>query len=429
MSRPTAWLTWSLCALSLTFVIVWALFRFLNSPTPTGVDQTSLSLEVWGLLVFMLFTTIGTLVASRQPKNTICWIFCATGLFSTSSVASAQYAIYALLSSPGSFPGGGTAAWLEAFLGGPIIIALFALLLLLFPDGRPLSRRWRAALWLDLIVAAVLLFVGSFKPGPMETSSLRVANPFGIEEIGALVNVLLYVGVYLALALTVLGVVSLMVRFRRSGAQERQQIKWFAFAGAIMCAVLATGPLLWSLSPSSPAVSLIWPVLFFSAVSTIPVATGIAILRYRLYDIDRIINRTLVYGALTATLALVYFGGIATTEAIFRALTGQEQQPQLAIVVSTLVISALFNPLRRRIQAFIDRRFYRRKYDARKTLEAFSAKLRDETGLEALSDDLVGVVRETMQPSHISLWLHPDPDLRDKKHQRAAVRESGHDEK
>jgi hypothetical protein len=326
MSRPTAWLTWSLCALSLTFVIVWALFRFLNSPTPTGVDQTSLSLEVWGLLVFMLFTTIGTLVASRQPKNTICWIFCAMGLFSTSSVASAQYAIYALVSSPGSLPGGGTAAWLEAFLGEPIIIALFALLLLLFPDGRPPSHRWRAALWLDLI-AAVLLFVGSFKPGPMETSSLRVANPFGIEEIGALLNVLQYVGVYLALALTVLGVVSLMVRFRRSGAQERQQIKWFAFAGAIMCAVLATGPLLWSLSPSSPSITLIWPVLFFSAVSTIPVATGIAILRYRLYDIDRIINRTLVYGALTATLALVYFGGIATTEAIFRALTGQEQQP------------------------------------------------------------------------------------------------------
>jgi hypothetical protein len=428
MSRPTAWLTWSLCALSLTFDIVWALFRFPNSPTPTGVDQTSLSLEVWGLLVFMLFTTIGTLVASRQPKNTICWIFCAMGLFSTSSVASAQYAIYALVSSPGSLPGGGTAAWLEAFLGEPIIIALFALLLLLFPDGRPPSHRWRAALWLDLI-AAVLLFVGSFKPGPMETSSLRVANPFGIEEIGALLNVLQYVGVYLALALTVLGVVSLMVRFRRSGAQERQQIKWFAFAGAIMCAVLATGPLLWSLSPSSPSITLIWPVLFFSAVSTIPVATGIAILRYRLYDIDRIINRTLVYGALTATLALVYFGGIATTEAIFRALTGQEQQPQLAIVVSTLVIAALFNPLRRRIQAFIDRRFYRRKYDAKKTLEAFSAKLRDETGLEALSDDLVGVVRETIQPSHISLWLHPDPDLRDKKHQRAAVRESGHDEK
>ena len=425
MKRPTGWLAWSLCALSSTFVIVWALFRNLNSPSPTGVDQAPLPVEVWGLLVFVLFTTIGALVASRQPKNTIGWIFCAMGLITTSSVASGQYAIYALVSSPGSLPWGGTAAWLEAFLGGPIIIALFALLLLLFPDGRPPSHRWRAALWLDLIVA-VLLFVGSFKPGPMETSSLDVANPFGIEKIGALLNALLYVGVYLALALTVLGVVSLMVRMRRSRAEERQQIKWFAFAGAIMCAVLATGPLLWSLSRSSPGVTLIWPLLFISAVSTIPVATGIAILRYRLYDIDVLINRTLVYGALTATLALVYFGGIATTQAIFRALTGQEQQPQLAIVVSTLVISALFNPLRRRIQSFIDRRFYRSKYDTRKTLEAFSAKLRDETDLDALSDDLVGVVRLTMQPAHVSLWLHPDSALKDEK-MRAAIRESGHD--
>jgi hypothetical protein len=130
--------------------------------------------------------------------------------------------------------------------------------------------------------------------------------------------------------------------------------------------------------------------------------------RYRLYDIDILINRTLVYGALSATLALIYFGGVATTQAIFRALTGQQEQPQLAIVISTLLIAALFNPLRRRIQRFIDKRFYRRKYDARKTLEAFSAKLRDETDLDALSDDLVGVVKETMQPSRISLWQRPD---------------------
>ena len=142
---------------------------------------------------------------------------------------------------------------------------------------------------------------------------------------------------------------------------------------------------------------------------------GIAIFRYRLYEIDILINRTLVYGLLTLTLALIYLGGVATTQAIFRAITGQEQQPQLAIVVSTLVIAALFNPLRRRIQAFIDRRFYRRKYDAAKTLEAFSAKLREETDLDALSDDLVEVVRETMQPSHVSLWLRPDTASRAKQ--------------
>jgi hypothetical protein len=149
-------------------------------------------------------------------------------------------------------------------------------------------------------------------------------------------------------------------------------------------------------------------VIFIPALIGFPISIGIAIVRYRLYDIDILINRTLVYGALSATLALIYFGGVATTQAIFRALTGQQEQPQLAIVISTLLIAALFNPLRRRIQRFIDRRFYRRKYDARKTLEAFSAKLRDETDLDALSDDLVGVVKETMQPSHISLWQRPD---------------------
>ncbi len=150
-------------------------------------------------------------------------------------------------------------------------------------------------------------------------------------------------------------------------------------------------------------------------IVSIPEATGIAILRYRLYDIDRIINRTLVYGLLTVMLALIYFGGVATSEAIFRALTGQEQQPQIAVVVSTLVIAALFTPLRRRIQRFIDRRFFRRKYDARKTLEAFSAKLRNETNLDALSDDLVRVVRDTMQPAHVSLWLRPDTASKGKR--------------
>jgi hypothetical protein len=156
-----------------------------------------------------------------------------------------------------------------------------------------------------------------------------------------------------------------------------------------------------------------------------PVFTYIAILKYRLYDIDVAINRTLVYGSLSAFLATVYFGGVGTTEAIIRALTGQDRQPQLAVVVSTLVIAALFNPLRKSIQSFIDRRFYRRKYDAAKTLEAFSAKLRDETDLDALSHDLIEVVRETIQPEHVSLWLHPDPVLNDKK--RVAVLESEHD--
>jgi len=183
---------------------------------------------------------------------------------------------------------------------------------------------------------------------------------------------------------------------------ERQQIKWLAFAALAIPVWFLTN------APIEAAAPGLFSVVDSLAFTMIPVAIGIAILRYRLYDIDVVINRTLVYGSLTLMLALVYFGSVTATQAVFTALTGQEEQPQLAIVVSTLVIAALFNPLRHRIQSFIDRRFYRRKYDAAKTLESFSAKLRDETNLNALSDDLVGVVRETMQPAHVSLWLRPD---------------------
>jgi hypothetical protein len=199
-------------------------------------------------------------------------------------------------------------------------------------------------------------------------------------------------------------VASLMVRFRRSRGQERQQMKWLTYTATTLTAMLLVDIPLPHDTVWYPLVDSLIGLVF----AGMPVAVGIAVLRYRLYDIDVIINRTLVYGTLTATLVSVYFGGVATTQAIFRTLTGQQEQPQLAIVVSTLVIAALFNPLRRRIQSFIDRRFYRRKYDAAKTLEAFSAKLRDETDLDALSDNLVGVVRETMQPAHVSLWLRPE---------------------
>ncbi len=190
------------------------------------------------------------------------------------------------------------------------------------------------------------------------------------------------------------------------GGDERQQIKWFASAAALslvwifMFAFVVGQSILGGLPEAIVALSSLL------VIPSIPIATGIAILRYRLYDIDRIINRTLVYGSLTAMLVVLYFGGIVVLQRMFVLLTGQ--QSTLAVVASTLLIAALFTPLRRRIQSFIDRRFYRRKYDARKTLEAFSAKLRDEANLDALSDDLVGVVRETMQPAHVSVWLRPD---------------------
>jgi hypothetical protein len=232
-----------------------------------------------------------------------------------------------------------------------------------------------------------------------EAPGYEIDNPIGIEGLGYVEDLpvfgvltgLLFFGIIGAAA-------SVVVRFLRSRGIERQQMKWFVYAVVPMLLIPTDGFLPGIISSVALSVVLIG----------LPTAIGIAVLRYRLYEIDIIINRTLVYGSLTALLVAVYFGGVAATQAIFRALTGQEQQSQLAVVVSTLAIAALFNPLRRRIQAFIDRRFYRRRYDAGKTLEAFSAKLRDETDLDALNVELVGVVRETMQPEHVSLWLRSD---------------------
>ena len=285
------------------------------------------------------------------------------------------------------------------------MISLLALVFLLFPNGRPPSPRWNPLVWVNLMAIA-LIFAWNFKPGPIENAGLpSVENPFGITGAGALFEILGTAGFFLALVGAVVGAISLIVRLRRSRGDERQQLKWFVFAGTIFCAVFATGPVLWSLPPS-PETTWIWPMLFLLGVGAIPVATGIAILRYRLYDIDVIINRALVYGPLTATLALVYISSVVSLQYALRVLTGQEST--LAVVASTLAIAALFSPLRRRVQGFVDRRFYRRKYDAAKTLAAFNARLRDETELDTLSGEVVGVVRETMQPAHISLWLRPD---------------------
>jgi hypothetical protein len=275
-------------------------------------------------------------------------------------------------------------------------------LALLFPDGRLPSARWRAVAWVFAVVVVGGVALVALSPGPLSGFE-PIGNPFGLEgapNFTALVEALVY-------TLTLVAVGSVFARLRRSRGVQRQQVKWFAYAASILATCAA---LTYLVSEATGAGWVRWVSFVPAMVGFVglPLAVGIAVLRYHLYNIDLIINRTLVYGTLSVTLVLVYFGGVATTEALLRALTGQEQQPQLAVVVSTLVIAALFNPLRRRIQSFIDRRFYRRKYDARKTLEAFSAKLRDETDLDALNAELVGVVKETMQPAHVSLWLRPD---------------------
>ncbi len=404
-ARATSWLAWSLWALALMSLVVMGVFRFLNSSTPTAAPRNPLVLDFCFWLLFVSFATVGALVASRWPKNAIGWIFCWLGLSFSLVGASEEYALYALVTEAGSLPWAEGMLWLSALFSGPILFPVFALVFLLFPNGRLPSRRWRPVVWLEL-VAVVCLVAFAFEPGSLGNLGLvRVTNPFGIQGVAALLETLGWIGFSMTLAVAVAGGISLVMRFRRARGVERQQIKWFAFSGVVFCAVFAAGPFLWAL-PQSPATAWIWPVLFLAGASTIPVAVGIAILRYRLYDIDVLINRTLVYGALTVTLVTVYAGTIVALRGLLGTLTGQDSQ--LAIVTSTLAVAALFDPLRRRIQGFIDRRFYRSKYDARKTLEAFSAKLRDKTDLGALSDELVGVVRETMQPVHVSLWLRPE---------------------
>jgi hypothetical protein len=300
---------------------------------------------------------------------------------------------------PGSLPGGEIAVWSLSW-AGPVLSAAPTFLLLLFPDGRLPSRRWRPVAWLAASAMVISIVGLAFRPGRLDEDYPSVANPFGIGA-GDVLDLINSAGSVLATVALLLSLISMIVRFLRSSGEERQQLKWIAYAGGVMVAAFLVAEVV----PGEGLIAdLLW-VTGFVALVGLPIAAGIAILKYRLYDIDIIINRTLVYGALTAMLAGVYFGGVVSLQYVFRALTGQEST--LAVVASTLAIAALFQPLRRRIHAFIDRRFYRRKYDAAKTLQAFSAKLRDETDLDALSDELVGVVRETMQPAHVSLWLRP----------------------
>jgi len=292
------------------------------------------------------------------------------------------------------------------WIWAPGLGLILVFLPLLFPDGRPPSHRWRPVGWLGGLSIGLICVLTSIVLWPERGPALVRPGAFA-SEVEEWRSALLDWMYTLALPLLLLAgfgaVISLLVRFRRARGDERQQIKWFASAAALSLVWISV----FGQSNFGGLPGAIVALSVLLVITSIPVATGIAILRYRLYDIDLLINRTLVYGSLTAMLALLYFGGVATTQAIFGALSGQEEQPQLAVVVSTLAIAALFTPLRRRIQGFIDRRFYRRKYDARKTLEAFSAKLRDETDLDALRDDLVGVVGETMQPAHVSMWLRP----------------------
>ncbi|HJQ28913.1 MAG TPA: hypothetical protein VJ827_06205 [Rubrobacter sp.] len=406
--RAATSLAWSLCALSLALTALGLLLLAFSLSHP-GVHI----FDHWpdSTLAAICFSTVGAVIAPRTlPHNPIGGIFCVAGLLFALVHFSAEYAIYALLAAPGSpLPGGEAAAWLTSWLWIPQNGSIM-LMVLLFPNGRLPSRGWRWFVWLSVPLALVGALLCAFTPGPIIALG-PIQNPLALVESLPSVNKTVERVVN---ALMLVAVISLFIRLRHAGEQERQQIKWPVYA-----IVLAIGGavLTFPVSEAIGSASLKWIgfVSLVAGVIAIPISMGIAIIRYRLYEIDLIINRTLVYGSLTATLALVYFGGVATTQAIFRTITGHEKQPQLAIVVSTLLIAALFNPLRHHIQSFIDRRFYRQKYDATKALEGFHARLREEVDLESLTTNLVSVVEDTMQPAHVTVWLRPDayPEVSD----------------
>ena len=422
-ARAASWLAWCLWLLCVALISFGLLVHFLASPIPT--TDTPPALTVLFRVLSLAFPTVGALIASRRPENPIGWIFCGTGLLTGVQAFASGYAEYAMLGHTGSLPGGEFMAWISQWIGVPTVPLAGALLIVLFPNGKLLSRNWRPVVWLAACGTVMLTLWAALGPGPLSFQP-TFDNPLGrggaIGELGptesnpmfdrpgfarpadtaitaeGALNTLGRVGIFIVLVSWLFAVAAMIMRIDQARGAERQQLKWFVYGVAVLVVGFLAAFLGFGLH------SVAW-FLGIAAFNFLPIAAGIAILRYRLYDIDLIINRTLVYGVLTAALALVYVGSIVLLQGLFRALTGGTSQ--LAVVASTLAIAALFVPLRRRVQAFIDRRFYRRKYDVAKTLQAFNTRLRDDVDLDNVADDLVEVIKETMQPAHVTLWLRP----------------------
>jgi hypothetical protein len=387
-SGRLAWSLWALALLMLPGVI---LQISLNWAGPTDVP-----FAVGFIAVQLCSATAGAIISTRVPGNAVGWIFLAIGVLLGLLFAAGAYSGLVIEMGYDSLPGGPFAAWIGSWIFIPAAFGLPMFLLLLFPDGRFVSKRWRLVGWLLGLLVIFAAASKAFEPGLIPPGVENPLSPGG--AVGELFGVLSPVTDALALPAFALAVAGLVVRLWKSRGVERQQLKWFAYCAALVGVGLGAGAFV----PEGWAADLAFLVGLL-ALAGLPVAAGIAILRYRLYDIDLIVNRTLVYGSLTVALVTLYVGSVVSLQSVLRTLTGGGSQ--LAIVVSTLAIAALFNALRHRIQSFIDRRFYRRKYDAARTLSAFSARLRDETDLKQLNAELLSVVRMTMQPEHATLWL------------------------
>jgi hypothetical protein len=341
-----------------------------------------------------VLATVGALVVARVPSNPIGWILCGVALYTSLSGLAEGYVERYLAGNGGSHGLAEAAAWFSNWAWIPIVMVPLAFLPVYFPTGRPPSPRWRIVLWCAGIGMAAFAFSQAFDAGRLADYP-RIVNPYGIDHAAVEAA---SVGGLLVLGAVVASAASVVVRFRSAIGVERQQIKWLAYAASLASGTFLLGFLIGSLWSENVANALI-----IAGVAGLPLAISVAILRYRLYDIDVVINRTLVYGALTATLAGAYIGSVLLLQLVL------SPGSDLAIAGSTLAVAALFRPARGRIQAVVDRRFYRRKYDAQRTLETFAGRVRDQVELDALSADLRRVIAETLQPAHVSLWLRETP--------------------
>jgi hypothetical protein len=395
-------LAWSAFGLTVVIALAATVFAFVDDgtrlPPPDSGEVTGPATLTFAVMI-AAFAALGAVLASRRPRNPIGWILCASPLCLAFTELARNWYVHTLIAEPGSLPLASGLMWAANWSWIPGFMPLLTLLLLLFPDGRPPSRRWRPVGWLAGLAMALLIVGYAFAPGRLEDYP-RVDNPVGLGgAAGDALEVFQFIGFPLFALAAIASMASLVVRFRRSHGVERQQLKWMAAASALVVAAWLVNAFFDQVIGED--VSLILPL----ALLALPAAATTAILRYRLYDLGLVVNRTLVYGALTATLAGAYIGTVLLLQLALEPLTSDSG---LAIAGSTLAVAALFRPLRGRIQELVDRRFYRRRYDAARTVEGFSARLRDQVELEALSAELRGVVGETVQPAHVSLWLRPE---------------------
>ncbi|MDQ3610142.1 MAG: hypothetical protein M4D85_00805 [Actinomycetota bacterium] len=389
MSRRVAgWLAWSLCsAVCVLHVVGWTFTLRTDHVTPVFDLVSSAALIV--------LPVVGALIASRHPGNAIGWLFCGAGILLAIAGATYGYAGYALTGDR-NLPGGVASAWLSSWVFLPAVFGIPQLLFLLFPDGRPLSRRWGWAVWFTGISLTCQAIAAAAAPGPMEDAPVPgVHNPLGATS--GLVRAIELVGWTGALSAVVVATWALVLRYRRSHGDQRLQLRWFAFSASLFLLACVISTALFQTRYVALGQALI-----LVAFNAIPIAAGVAILRHRLYDIDVVINRTLVYGALTVTLAASYLGTVIVLQLVLEPLTVESD---LAVAGSTLAVAALFRPARARIQAAVDRRFYRSRYDATRTLDIFAGRLRNEVDLEAVGADLRATVSDAVQPAHVSLWI------------------------